>query len=382
MRRPWQSADVRILQVAPLVAPLDDRVVQLGGAQVVVTELARRLARAGHEVALAAADGSFVEGVRLAPLGIDATRLERADLGKRAGARPDDAAEREAFGRVRAWLDAHLTDVDIVHAHAYDAPAFDLLAGAARPVVHTLHLPPNDRDVVRAAAAARDAHHVTVSDANARAWRAAGVVVRTVIHNGVDLTAIAVGDRRGDHLLYAGRMSPEKGVEDALDVAARLGRGLVLVGGVYDAPYYERAVAPRVREVRALDEPVRGAVFLGPRTRAEVYALMAGAAVTLMPVRWDEPFGLVAVESLAAGTPVAGYRRGGLPEIVTDDVGGLVEPGDIRALADAAARVAGSDPAACRRRAEAFDLDTMTDRYGALYRELIAARRPAARAPR
>lgn len=373
---------MRILQVAPLVAPLDDRVVQLGGAQVVVSELARRLARGGHEVTLAAAAGSFVEGVRLAPPGIDATLLERADLGMRAGARADDAAEREAFGRVRAWFDAHVAEIDIVHAHAYDAPAFAVLAGAARAVVHTLHLPPNDREVVRAAVAAHDAHHVTVSDANARAWRAAGVDVRTIIHNGVDLAAIAVGARRGDHLLYAGRMSPEKGVEDALDVAARLGRGLVLVGGVYDTPYYRRTIAPRVREVRALDEPVRGAVYLGPRTRTEVYGLMAGAAVTLMPVRWDEPFGLVAVESLAAGTPVAGYGRGGLPEIVTDDVGALVAPGDVEALAHATARVIGTDPAACRRRAEAFDLGTMTGRYEALYRELIAARRPAARAPR
>ncbi|HEU5288838.1 MAG TPA: glycosyltransferase, partial [Candidatus Limnocylindria bacterium] len=105
---------MRILQVAPLVAPLDDRAVQLGGAQVVITELARRLASAGHEVTLAAADGSFVEGVRLAPLGIDATRLERADLGMRGGARPDDAAERDAFARVRAWLDAHVADIDVV----------------------------------------------------------------------------------------------------------------------------------------------------------------------------------------------------------------------------------------------------------------------------
>lgn len=364
---------MRILQVAPLVAPLNEREIQLGGAQVIVTELARRLARSGHDVTLAAADGSIIEGVRLAPLAIDATRLERADLGVRSGGRRDDAAQREAFARVRAWLDANAHEIDLVHAHAYDAPVFDLLAGSPRPVVHTLHLAPNDLEVVRAAAAARDAHHVTVSEANARAWRAAGVHVPTVIHNGVDLASIALGTRRGDHLLYAGRLSPEKGVEDAIAVAARLGRGLILVGGAYDPAYQARAIAPRVRQLAALDPgPVHGAVYLGPRTRGEVYALMASAAATLMPVHWDEPFGLVAVESLAAGTPVVGYRRGALPEIVTEDVGALVAPNDVAALARAVGAVVGRDPQVCRRRAAAFDLAVMVDWYVALYREVIA----------
>src|SRR5256712_6526707 len=271
---------MRILEVAPFASPIDDRGAQLGGAQVLIADIARGLASRGHAVTLAAANGSYVSGVALADLDIDSARLGRADLGPRDAPRADDAEERAAFMRVRAWLDAHASEIDVVHAHAYDAPAFEALARARRPVLHTLHLPPLDAVVVRAARAARDATLATVSAANARAWAGAGVAVRHVIHNGVDLARIPFSTRRGDHLLYAGRISPEQGVATAIDVASRAGRGLVIVGGVYDEAYFVRAIAPRVRRESEPDpySPVRGAVYLGARAREEVYRLMGGAA--------------------------------------------------------------------------------------------------------
>ncbi len=366
---------MRILLVAPLVSAIDERRQQLGGAQILVADLGRGLARAGHRTSLAAAEGSFLTGVRVLPLGIDAGILRPADLGARSGPREDDRAQREAFARVRAWLDAHAAEIDVVHAHAYDAAAFDALRGAPRPVIHTLHLPPLDADVVRAARDATDARMIGVSHASARTWRDAGVRVDDVIHDGVDVAAIPLGSARGEHLLYAGRLSPEKGVETALDVAERLGRPIVVVGGIYDAAYHARAIAPRVRAVDAIPRgaPIHGAVSLGPRPRAEVHALMGGAAATLMPVRWEEPFGLVAVESLAAGTPVVAYRRGALPEIIDEQVGAIVEPDDADAFARAVQRVIGLDGAACRRRAMAFDLSDTIRGHEALYRRVTAA---------
>ncbi|HKW78248.1 MAG TPA: glycosyltransferase, partial [Candidatus Limnocylindria bacterium] len=153
------------------------------------------------------------------------------------------------------------------------------------------------------------------------------------------------------------------------DVAERLGRALLLVGGVYDAAYHARAVAPRVREAEAIGpgEPIRGAVHIGPRKREDIYALLGSAAATLMPVHWDEPFGLVAVESLAAGTPVVAFRRGGLAEIVDERSGALVDPDDVDAFAQAVTAVIGRDPAVCRARAMEFDLARMVARYEELY---------------
>jgi glycosyltransferase involved in cell wall biosynthesis len=359
---------MRILEVAPFASPIDQRGAQLGGAQVLIADLAGGLAARGHEVTLAAADGSSVSGVTLAPLGVDSAKLRRADLGSRDAPRADEVEQRAAFARVGSWLSAHAAEIDVAHAHAYDAPAFEELADAARPVVHTIHLPPLDATVVRAARAATRATLVTVSRANARAWTAAGVTVSHVVPNGVDLATIPFGSAGADHLLYAGRISPEKGVDAAIDAAEAVGRGLVLVGAAYDESYFARAIAPRVRAVERLEPgaPVRGAIYLGPQPRAAVHRLMRDAAATLMPVRWDEPFGLVALESLAAGTPVVAYRRGGLPEIIDISCGELVAPDDQEAFAGAIGGAVAKERQACRRRAERFGLDAMVGAYEAL----------------
>ena len=368
---------MRILLVAPLVTPIDERGLQIGGAQVLVADLARGLAKAGHSVTLAAADGSFVSGVAVPALGIDAGALHPAVLGPRSGGRSDDVAQHAAFSAIRRWIDERSGEFDVIHAHAYDAPAFELLRGAPIPVAHTLHLLPNDPAVVEAARRADDAAIVAVSESQARAWRAHGVTVRTVVHNGIDVAAIRIGGARRRYLLYAGRISPEKGVDTALDVAERLGRAIALVGGVYDAAYYAASIAPRVRHVTAIDERAAEALYLGPRPRHEVHELMAHAQATLMPVRWDEPFGLVAVESLAAGTPVVGSRRGGLTEIVDDRVGALEREDDVAALAAGVERAARIDPEVCRLRAQRFDVSVMVDAYVSLYADL-AGRGPGA----
>ena len=363
---------MRILEVAPLIAPIDDRREQIGGAQVLLADLTAGLAARGHGVTLAAARGSHVRGADLADLGIVSTDLHLADLGRSAEDRPDDAAQTRAFAAVRVWLDAHDEQIDVVHAHAYDAPAFDLLGGGRCPVVHTLHLPPDDRAVVAAARRATSARFVTVSLANAAKWEAAGVRVDAVIHNGIDLATVPFAPTAGRFLLQVGRISPEKGVATALAVARRLGRSLLLVGGVYDRRYFEELVRPAVRFLPdwRIGDAVEGAVFIGPRQRSEVFRIMGAAATLLMPVHWDEPFGLVALEALAAGTPVVAYARGGLPEIIDEKSGVLAAPDDEDAFAGAVTRASGLARAACRARAGSFPLGLMLDRYE---RELAAS---------
>ena len=363
---------MRIIEVAPLIAPIDDRKEQIGGAQVLLADLTAGLAARGHRVTLAAAQGSHVRGADLADLGILSSDLHPADLGRAAEGRPDDAAQWRAFAAVRAWLDAQDERIDAVHAHAYDAPAFDLLGGGPWPVVHTLHLPPDDRAVVAAARRATNARFVTVSRANAMKWEAAGVRVDAVIRNGIDVAAVPFAPVAGGFLLHAGRISPEKGVATALAVARRLGRPLLLVGGVYDRRYFEELVLPAVRVLPdwRIGDAVDGAVFIGPRRRSEVFRIMGDAATLLMPVQWDEPFGLVALEALAAGTPVVAYARGGLPEIINEASGVLAPPDDEDAFARAVIRASNLARTACRARAASFPLASMIDLYE---RELAAA---------
>ena len=364
---------MRILEVAPLAAPIDERATRLGGVQVLVQDLIRGLIARGHEITLAAGPGSHLQDVRVADLAVDLSGLQRAKLEKTDKPRPDDAAQRAGFDAVRRWLDDHRGEIDVVHAHAYDAPAFDALAGAEVPVVHTIHLPPLDLLVVEAARRARGSTLTTVSEANARSWRAAGVRIDRVVPNGIDVEDVPLGRSRGDHLIFAGRMSPEKGAATAIQVAEMTRRGILLVGDVYDEAYFAREIAPRVRTVAdagRLDR-VRGAIYIGPRVRLEVYELLSRAAVSVMPVEWDEPFGLVALESLAAGTPVVAYARGGLTDVVDDACGALISPGDLTAFARAVDRVASIDPAECRRKAARFSIEAMVSEYETLLADLV-----------
>src|SRR5260370_26073393 len=125
-------------------------------------------------------------------------------------------------------------------------------------------------------------------------------------------------------------------------MAQRAGRRLVLAGGIYDREYCEERMEARLALAG------EGARSLGPVARERMWELMAGAEALLCPVQWEEPFGLVACEAQAAGTPIVGYRRGGLAEVVADGATGiLVPPGDVAAATTALADARALDRAGC-----------------------------------
>jgi glycosyltransferase involved in cell wall biosynthesis len=336
---------VRIAVVASLVTPL--REAQAGGAQAFLTDLARALAERGHDLAVYCAEGSDLAGLRLvtvpAPAGVEAALVMPGGPPP-----PPLPALRAAFERLFAAIRAE--GCDAVTQHAFDAEAFELAAGL--PALHTLHLPPLVPAVVAAAAAAREPS-VTVSQAMRRAWAAAGLPGVRVLPNGVPSFAPPAVPVR-PRALIAGRVSPEKGTAAALRAARRAGLEPLLAGTVYDRAYWEREVGVPV-------EPV---------DRRELWALMAGSAVTLLPIEWDEPFGMVAAEAQMAGCPVVGYRRGALPEVVDERAGGiLVEPGDEAALVAAIPVARALD----RRRVRESALERLgIDRSAAAYEAALA----------
>lgn len=351
---------LRIALVAPLVSPIAEPF--LGGSQALVFDLATELAARGHAVTLFAADGSRVPGVETVVLGIDGAALAPADFTGSAVVDPvRGEAERVAFLRIAYEVRRRARDFDVVHNHAFDTPAFELLPPSHPGVVHTVHLPPVLPQVVAAAAAAaRVTPMVTVSEHMATAWQPSLGATR-VIRNGVPLARLPPPAPSPAGWLFVGRMAPEKGLEDALTVAERAGRRLRVVGGVYDAGYHA-----------GLQGRLRQHDVVGAQPRSRVFLEMASAQGVLMPAKWEEPFGLTAVEAMATGTPVAAYRRGALPEVIADGVSGFIVPeGDVEALARAAAAFGSIDRAACRAWAHRhFDLTRMVDEYVQLYREL------------
>ncbi len=355
------SRSLRVALVAPLVSPIADPF--LGGSQALLHDLATALAAAGHSVTLFAADNSVVPGAEVVRLGIDSTRLSPTDF---AHPGPTDPAvveeERACFLRIAYEIRRRADDFDLIHNHAFDAPPFELLQDAHRHVCHTLHLPPVVPAVTQAVrqAAAQGAVLVAVSCWAQASWtREVGQTRR--IQNGVPVDRIALGPPPRAGWLHVGRIAPEKGLEDAMQACEAAGRRLRIIGPVYDRDY---AAGIRPRLLRH--------DLVGVLRRDQVFDEMGAAEGLLMPASWDEPFGLAAAEAMAAGTPVAAYARGALPEVIADgQTGYLVTPGDVAGLRAAAQRFGQIDPRACRARAlHQFSLSRMVGEYETLYREL------------
>jgi glycosyltransferase involved in cell wall biosynthesis len=338
---------MRIAVIASPVTPL--RPQQSGGAQAFVSDLAAGLARRGHDVRLHCAEGSEVPGVRLVmvPVPVDASAALVMPGGRAPAPAPGVAAALEAMFRSIA------AETDAVSQHAFDAPAFELAKGF--PVLHTIHLPPLVPAVVQAAAGVDSARLATVSVSCRASWKSAGVTIDRVLENGVPELPVDGGPVVAVALV-AGRFSPEKGIEHALEAAHAAGIRVWVAGAAYDPGY-----AP----------DLTGAERLGSLPRDDLRRVMGRSAVTVCAVRWEEPFGLVAAEAQMAGCPVAGYRRGALPEVVEEGVSGvLVEPDDIQALARAIRRCLMLDRRAVRASAmRRLGMEEALDRYESALRE-------------
>jgi len=356
---------MRIALIAPLIAPLTEP--HLGGVQTFLVDLARGLTTRGHDVTVFAARGSRVDGVRVVDTGVDAATLG-ATLFHPGQETDDDRRSETAFAATAALITSG--GFDLVHNHAFDVPAIRQAGTLVTPVLHTLHMPVDARIAAALAAARRGPHPprvAAVSEAQAAAWRPVAEI-DGVLRPGIPTATIPWSPApTSTRLIFAGRLSPEKGALEAVAIARAAGRDLLLCGPVYDPGYAARVEAERADpsvEVRPALE--RGALWVE----------MGRSAALLCPSAWDEPFGLVAAEANACGTPVVGYRRGGLPEAVGEDVTGiLVPPGDVAGAAAGVARADALSREACRRHAErTLDLGAVLDAHELLYQRLAGVR--------
>jgi glycosyltransferase involved in cell wall biosynthesis len=200
---------------------------------------------------------------------------------------------------------------------------------------------------------------VSISDAD----RSPLLEYVATVHHGIDMTEFTSTAAAGDDLVVFGRIHPDKGIADAVEIARRADRRLVICGIVQDSAYFAERIEPHIDGDRVV---YRGSV--GPEARAEV---LATASVLLHPIHFDEPFGLSVVEAMASGTPVVAYRRGSMPEIIDEGITGFAVDGVDEAVA-AVPRAAALDRLLVQERARArFDVDRMVDSYLDVYERVL-----------
>ena len=364
---------MRIALVAPLVSPIAQP--YIGGAQALIADLALGLRERGHAVTLFARAGSSLNGVEIESIAVPAY-VQPAMFSEPLKRRSADAgffAQANLFLELFLQLRQRAGEFDLIHVHAFDWPAYTCSALVYHvPVLHTIHLPAISGEINEALRTLHQQGHplrlTTVSHSCARTY-APYTPIDYVVYNGLDVEAIPFQATvaKNAPLLYAGRISPEKGAAEAIEIAERAGYPLVIAGGIYDRDYYERVIAPRIARAGSR------ITYVGQLARAEVWKLMGQTTALLSPIAWDEPFGLAPVEAMAAGTPVIAFRRGSMEEVIQHGkTGFLVEPGECAQAAELVDDLVDIPRALCRAYVkENFTLERMIDEYERVYREIV-----------
>lgn len=334
-----------------------------GGLEAHVWALVHGLRQRGHSVALFAGPGSDPS--------LEATELSVQPLRLSLTARADvSMTPREQLEEHHAYLQLMLNlsgreqgRFNVVHNHSLHYLPIAMAPVLSTPLLTTLHTPPTPW--LEAAIQVPEDCPVTfaaVSAHTAKSWSHLVPAVR-VVHNGVDLDRWTPGPG-GEALVWFGRIAPEKGTHLALEAARQAQCALRVAGPIVDRSYFDQAVRP------LLGGDIR---YVGHLTHSELVRLVGGSRAALVTPCWDEPYGLVVAESLACGTPICGFARGALPELIDRSCAFLVPPGDIAALAQAVLDADGLSRSGARLRAEQnCSLDRMVDSYVALYGELAA----------
>ncbi len=341
---------LRIAQVAPPFEPVPPR--GYGGTERIVAELAAELAARGHAVTVFASGDSQVpcELVPTVPAALRPGGFVGDPSGYLAATVMEVLRREEEF--------------DLIHAHLEWA-SLPLIRAAHVPIVATLHGRLDYPFASRALAGVPGLVAISRSQASYHphvAW--AGIV-----HNGLHLEGAPFERRRDDAFVFVGRIGPEKGVVDAIEVARLTGRPLRIAAklgrSAAEQAYAEEVFRPALGRADA--------EYLGEISGAERDRLLAHSYALLMPGSWPEPFGLAAIEAMACGAPVIARRAGALPEIVRDGVDGFLAD-DPQQMAFVSERVPTLDRLAIRQGVlERFSAQRMADGYEAVYGQLLAS---------
>jgi glycosyltransferase involved in cell wall biosynthesis len=343
---------LRIAQVAPLFESVPPK--GYGGTERVVSYLTEKLVELGHDVTLFATADSITTA-DLVPCCERGLRTESARTGWMVW---HTVMLEKVFARA--------SDFDVIHFHT-DILHYPLARRCATPSLTTLHgrldvpyLKPLHRHF-------EDHPLVSISDDQRRPLPGANFIA--TVHHGLPKGLYDFNPHPQDSFVFLGRISPEKRLDRAIEIAIACERRLVVAAKVDEADrsYFNREIA------HLLEHPL--VRYIGEVGDDAKNALLGNASALLFPIDWPEPFGLVIIEALACGTPVVAYGMGSVPELVDDGVTGFIV-NDLRGAIGAAGRIGEIDRKRCREAFEdRFSAARMAERYIEVYEGLIGRTR-------
>lgn len=336
-----------------------------GGLEAFTYEVANRLTDLGHEVFLFASSSSQTKAT-LYPILHDGNYDSKTGVRQRhRDLSSEYIAEHHAYYKM--MLDIRELGLDIIFNNSLHYVPITMANLASIPMLTVLHTPPfyELKNATKAQKPDNQISYVTVSDANARNW-SDYIEDCKVILNGIDLSEwnYYEAGKQQDYAVWFGRIHPDKGLDLAIQAAKLAGLPLKVAGGIGDMRYYRKKIEP------LLDDSID---MLGLLGHQELNRVIGQAKVCLVTPVWEEPFGLVVAESLACGTPVAGFKTGALPEVINSDCGMLVSPGNVVGLAEVLHRAALLDRGKIRQYAEEnLGIDKMLSQYEYLFQVALS----------
>lgn len=321
-----------------------------GAPEMIVHYLTEELVKRGHDVTLYASSDSKTKAKLKS---ISASSLLEGKL--------EEHTDYEYALISKAYQDVNEKDFDIIHSHfdtrtAFFAPLVKI------PTISTLHSPLSEgsrKDIL--SQFKNTQYYASISDNQRKEMPDLNYVATA--YNGVDIDSIPFSEKKEEYIIFTGRINSKKGVLEAIEVAKKTGTKLLIFGSHKEEDEYWQ-------KVKSLIDG-RQIIYGGIIGHEQLFQYLVKAKAFIFPLQWEEPFGLSAVESLAAGTPVISFPKGSMPEIIKNGVHGYLV-NSTEEMAEALKNISLISPKACRERVkQEFTIERMADRYEEAYYKIL-----------
>ena len=251
-------------------------------------------------------------------------------------------------------------EFDLIHNN-YDFLPLTYSALVDTPVLTTIHGFSSQAILPVYEKYNKSSYYVSISNSD----RSDNLDYISTVYHGINLEQFTFKKETGSYLLFFGRMHPDKGAKEAIQIAKSFGKKLIMAGIVQDEDYFNNEIFPHFGE---------DIVYIGSVGPEERDALLGGAYALLHPIYFAEPFGLSVVEAMACGTPVVAFNKGSMPELIESGKNGFIVS-DVKEAVSALEKIPEIDRQFCRNTVEEkFTVEKMVDNYIKIYQQIISER--------